>query len=198
MSVIVFPLINTNTEPRLEKMGLRTYANGKLQASLCISAVSPEPLLFVLSYIKVYCLRKQTAKLQERLYGCAGSPEALLLAYVRRPIFSRRGLWPGWKCMPTLSAILFPHYQISCWIKHKQDSLTNYAKHLSTPSTIRKNYAPTYCSAFREEAVKMAAKVDMNLFECFFLSVALSNVELRDVICIIKRHLQYVISIKRT
>ena len=30
MSVKVFPLINTNTEPRLEKMGLRTYANSEV------------------------------------------------------------------------------------------------------------------------------------------------------------------------
>ena len=35
--------------------------------------------------------KKQTAKLLARLRGCAGLPEALLFAYVRRPIFSRRG-----------------------------------------------------------------------------------------------------------
>ena len=82
----------------------------KLQASVWIRAVSPEPLLFDLNYIKVYCLRKQIAKLLARLGGCAGSPEALLFAYVGRSIFSRRSLlsnWPGWKCMPTVSAIFY-------------------------------------------------------------------------------------------
>ena len=68
----------------------------KLQSSQCIRAVSPEPLLFCLDYIKVSCLRKQTAELLARLRGCAGSLEALLFAYARKPIFLRRGLLSKW------------------------------------------------------------------------------------------------------
>ena len=58
----------------------------KLRANLRIRAVSPKALLFAQSFIKSYCLRKAST----RFVGYIGPLEALLFAYVRMPIFSRR------------------------------------------------------------------------------------------------------------
>ena len=56
------------------------------------SAQSHQKQCFLLKvFINSYCKWKETAKLLARLHECAGSPEVLLFAYVRRPIFSWHG-----------------------------------------------------------------------------------------------------------
>ena len=53
----------------VRKWALGYKQTEKLQSSLRIRAVSLEAFLFALSYIKVYCLGKQTAKLLASLRG---------------------------------------------------------------------------------------------------------------------------------
>ena len=92
-------------EQRREKIGLRTYANSKASGKPAHPRSLARSFAVCLKFYQGLLLEMQTGKLLVKLHRRAGLPEALLFAYVRRPIFSRCGSFIIVTCMDSYDEI---------------------------------------------------------------------------------------------